>query len=197
MQYEIRTPTPEDGNCFFESIVDQCNVPAIFETISQRAQKYVNDAYQLRQRVVDFCEDPNNMNGSIAQHRQFYIDERRLFGESDVDTWLRCLAEMREPGCWAEHLFIEMTASFLQKNILLLQEDHPQPREWTIPAENSQGPNMAMVYLPNEHFQSIIQRNSGHSARGNNFEDSNGGYSKGSKRGKRNLPQNNDDQVLQ
>ena len=159
LPYRCYEPTRGDGNCLFRAIIDQMRNPHILATISERAKNIERNHHALRQAIVDFCEYDCNLHqtDTFQLHKTVYINEAQKPGESNDTTWKRCLQNMRRDSVFAEDIFIESTAIFLQKDIKLVSPQQTKQHPWTTISGNpiTPGQPITLAYLPGRHFQSI------------------------------------------
>ena len=159
--------TEGDGNCWFHANVDQFLNNEIRDTISDRAKNVNRDHLSLRFAIADYCENDEELNNSdkwinlkFTYLNDLILDDPNFRDMTPEQVWQAQLTYIRTPGTgWAKDIFIDATAFFLEKDIILYHEHHhhtfrgsllPDDQIQTQPFEP-----MRIAHLNRNHFQSL------------------------------------------
>ena len=155
--------TDGDGNCWFHAVSDQLNDDEIKETISDRAKNIQHDHLSIRFALADYCENDVDLNNDIVwqQLKMEYIDDKiqndpQFQGMSENQVWEAQLQYIRTPGKWAKDIFINATAYFFGKDIILYYENYHSNFPGSTEQDQTQpSPPMTIAHLNGNHFQSL------------------------------------------
>ncbi|KAI3426257.1 hypothetical protein D9Q98_008632 [Chlorella vulgaris] len=117
-----------DGNCFYRAVLDQL-------------QGEGGDHLALRGRVMDH----------IAEREEQY----RFFMEDD-EPFDKYVKRMRQPGAWAGHVELQVTALLLKRDIHVYQAGQPV---WRVSCGEEDAPALHVSYHDGMHYNSV--RNAG------------------------------------
>ena len=121
-------PTQGDGNCFFEAVVQVVSSPKYQSTLSENAKISCKNNISLRQAVVNFVDKIYVSNNDSEEYTHFkisideYIEQKRDkdINEKHTDAWNRLKNYMNTPRVFADDLFIQFTAIYLEHDIKLI-----------------------------------------------------------------------------
>ena len=159
--------TEGDGNCWFHANVDQFLNDEIRDTISDRAKNVNPDHLSLRFAIADYCENDEELNNSAKWNNlkftylnDLILDDPNFRDMTPEQVWQAQLTYIRTPGTgWAKDIFIDATAFFFEKDIILYHEHHhhtfrgsllPDDQIQTQPFEP-----IRIAHLNGNHFQSL------------------------------------------
>ena len=164
IEHRSMVDTKSDGNCFFHAASDQLLDPEIIDRISDKAKNIAHDHLSIRFALADYCENDVELNNDIVwqQLKSEYIDDLTMnnpnfHGKSEDEVWQAQLQYIRTPGIgWAKDIFINATAYFFGKDIILYYENH----YYTYPGSTQPNqiqplPPMTIAHLNENHFQSL------------------------------------------
>ena len=147
-----------DGQCFSTAMIQQMRRPDVNSSLSQNLQKcaWIMDPRALKFQVRRF------MNGNPHQKIQdLRKDFKILTGLPWEEFW--STRHIMKKDTWADHVFIQSTAWYLQKDIVIHQNIPSQPEviiSGNIDDENQpcRHPQVHVGYLFRRHYQSILPR---------------------------------------
>ena len=160
LQVLIHEETPGDGNCFFWAIEQQLLRPEIASSIPPRVLEAGTDHSQLRTGIVNFAERISALHPTFQIAIDLYVQRKGKPGEPASLAWKRCCQEMKRNGTWAEDVFIEAAAFYLEKDIFVTSQTNPKGAPWTRMCCHQhdqvcpQFP-ITLVQVNQNHFQSI------------------------------------------
>ena len=126
LPYQIDDVTLADGNCFPHAILQQCRRQEIRRSLTKFSKNITeeNDPNVLRNAVHQFVE--SSTDPQILDFKQNY---NMLVAPIDNKTWKAYWQQMLKDHTWADSVFIQSTAWFLNLDILITTtsstKDHP------------------------------------------------------------------------
>ena len=157
----LDNPTEGYGNCFPNAIVQQCRRPEIKSWLQKnRPWAIFNGQQLLRLKVTNFAL--KSRHATIADLKRTYEEEiQQVEGKSWTQYW----NEMAQDGTWVDHIFVQVTAWYMELDILILTTsslpEHPfisiSGNNNNIPVPN--GPPLLVGNYTNVHYQSLLPKN--------------------------------------
>ena len=149
--------TPGDGNCFFHALADQLTDSEIRDTVSLWARDIPGDHLVIRQRVVAFAWNNEEVFNDAAILNYFQLAEQNdQRGRNSADIYRDYLRGMRKPGAWVEdEVIVRIAAIFFQKDIRVIKENLDYP--W-LGGPQAVDPPFVIVNMRDTHFQSVQRR---------------------------------------
>ena len=135
--FQSRLETPADGDCFLHAFLDQMSMDS---ELPPEASNLTT--VQIRTRVLESLikSEYENLN---------------------YDGQWQWINQMRKPGTWCDHQFIQLTANLYKRNVILYpiypEDGHSNTGQIMIEANESDG-TFTMLYYANIHFQSIVPK---------------------------------------
>ena len=159
LKLTLDNPTGGFGDCFPNSIVQQCRRPEV-KTWLMKNRPIANftSAQIIRSKVTNFALQSRKKD--IVNLKTKYEKE---ISPADKKSWKEYWDQMGKKGTWVDHIFIQMTAWFMNLDILILttssQSENPfihiSGNIMNIP-ENISGPPLILGNYTNVHYQSLI-----------------------------------------
>ena len=162
LKLSLDNPTGGFGDCFPNSIVQQCRRPE------------VNTWLRKNRSIANFTSAPTlrlNVTTFALESREHVILNLKMKYENDIapvdkKSWKEYWDQMGKMGTWVDHIFIQMTAWFMNLDILILTTSS-QPKNPFIHIsgqiknthENISGPPLILGNFTNIHYQSLIPHN--------------------------------------
>ena len=162
LKLKLDNPTEGFGDCFPNSIVQQCRRPEVNTSLRKnRSNANFASALNLRLNITTFALESREQ--AILNLKMKYENE---IAPVDKKSWKEYWDQMREKGTWVDHIFIQMTAWFMNLDILILTTSC-QPKNPFIlisgniknTPENISGPDLILGNYTNIHYQSLIPYN--------------------------------------
>ena len=176
-----------DGQCFMTAIIQQMRRPDVNSSLSQDLQKFawMMDPRAFKFKVRKFMKDsPHPKVQDLRKDFQIFT------GLPWEEFW--SARHIMKRDTWADHVFIQSSAWYLQKDIVIHQNITSQPIQiisGNIDDENEpcRDPKLHVGYLFRRHYQSVIPRVS--KVKENLFFGDNEGRSKNAQTKKANIAQ--------
>ncbi|KAJ8307375.1 hypothetical protein KUTeg_015459 [Tegillarca granosa] len=164
----VRGSIPKDGNCFFHAVVDQLKR-------LDMPQQNLNHL-QLRSQVVWYLKnlpkvtvialmslilERKNIIGNIILNNDCYVEEQLKDVEECVEGSLDdYLLRMERDGEFADHVIIEFTAKYLQREILIVtsspQSKNAKRENIIINTEDAKnGCQLLLGHVYENHYESL------------------------------------------
>ena len=115
------------------------------------------DHVNLRTSVAEFALD--SRCDSICKLRESY---EQVIQTSSDKTWIDYWAEARRPGEWVDYVFIQVTASYLLRDIIIVTTSSTVNNPFILISGDRQadmqatGPAIIIGMKTNIHFQSLL-----------------------------------------
>ena len=159
LKLALDNPTGGFGDCFPNSIVQQCRRPEV-KTWLMKHRPIANftSAQTVRLKVTTFALDSREQ--AIVNLRTKYEIE---IAPVDKKSWKEYWDQMGRRGTWVDHIFIQMTAWFMNLDILILTTSSQSENPFIHISgnikntlENISGPPLILGNYTNVHYQSLI-----------------------------------------
>ena len=145
-----------DGQCFMTAIIQQMRRPDVNSSLSQDLQKFawIMDPRAFKFKVRKFMKDsPHPKVQDLRKDFQIFT------GLPWEEFW--SARHIMKRDTWADHVFIQSSAWYLQKDIVIHQNITSQPIQiisGNIDDENEpcRDPKLHVGYLFRRHYQSVI-----------------------------------------
>ena len=162
LQLRLDNRTEGFGNCFPNAIVQQCRRPEIREWLQQKKPVAIFNHHQcVRNKVTNFAV--KSTHKSICDMKTTYGKE---IEQVDKRSWTEYWDDMAEDGTWVDHMFVQMTAWYMELDILILTTSSLQNAPFLIisgqienTGGNSNGPSILLGNYTNIHYQSLLNHN--------------------------------------
>ena len=163
LPFKLDAITKGDGNCFSRGVTQQCRRKPVqdYLTANQRSQ---TSFMKLKRDVCKFMMAESEVPMMVTFKREFEARQRevRLTGER-ADSWEQYWEKMQRNGEWADAVFVQATAWYLQSDIILIPTTATLERPFfTISGNcNSEtvscpGPPVILGYKNGVHYQSVL-----------------------------------------
>ena len=159
LQLKLDNNTEGYGNCFPNAIVQQCRRPEIRKWLQEKRQEsIVNNHQTLRNKVANFALKSNHQ--AVNQYK---INYENIVSIENNKSWKEYWDGMIQEGSWVDAVFVQMTAWFLDLDILILTTSAKQSNPFirirgniTSTVEFSAGPPLLIGNYTNVHYQSLL-----------------------------------------
>ena len=116
LQLRLDNRTEGFGNCFPNAIVQQCRRPEIWTWLKQKNPIAIFSGQQcLRKKIVHFALKSRNKN--ISDLKTNYDKELQ---QVEKTTWTDYWKAMEQDGTWVDHMFVQVTAWFMELDFSIL-----------------------------------------------------------------------------
>ena len=116
LQLKLDNNTGGFGNCFPNSLVQQCQRPEIRRWLQEnRKDSIVYNQLTLRNKVATLA-----LKSKHKTVTQYKINYENILVIEDKKSWKQYWDEMVQEGSWVDSVFVQMTAWFLGLDILIL-----------------------------------------------------------------------------
>ena len=159
LQLKLDNPTEGQGNCFPNAIVQQCRRPEVKAWLKEKNPDRLFTAQQwVRKKITTFA----------IQSRHRTINELKIMYEAELQnvhnkSWLEYWRDMSTDGTWVDHMFVQMTAWFMELDILILTTSSLPSSPFIIIEGNinktagaQTGPPILVGNYTNVHYQSLL-----------------------------------------
>ena len=155
--------TPGFGNCFSEAIVQQCRRWTIKLYLQSRGVT-ISNMMQLKANVAQFVHT-HRMTKKMQDLRiNFEVSQQNMrFEGLEPRTWTQYWDDMKRSGPWADDVFVQCTAWYLQVKlrIIYVGSETEGRRILDIDGDFSSTlgeaqPVMYLGYIVNNHYQSLL-----------------------------------------
>ena len=158
LPWKLDSITEGDGNCFSRAVVQQCQREVLQEDL-KREKRYTKDYKTLKKKVVNFIK--NSKIALLGEMKQSY---EALQGEGGEDeSWDNYWERMMIDKEWADAMFVQATAWYLNRDIWMLPEDGKDNQPWMTISGNWQshavpcpGVPLLLGYNNGLHYQSLL-----------------------------------------
>ena len=159
LSVKLDNKTEGYGNCFPNAIVQQCRRPEIKTWLKNKKPWSVASNHRvLRTKVTNFAL--KQQFPAISDLKSHYNKEiRNIENKSWLEYWLHMATE----GVWVEHLFVQMTAWFIELDIKILTTSSKLPNPYIVISGNVNkiqnyvsGPPLIIGNYTNIHYQSLL-----------------------------------------
>ena len=161
LQLKLDNPTEGYGNCFPNSIVQQCRRPEIKTWLQKNKPWAVFNGQQLlRLKVTNFAL--KSRHATIADLKRTYEEEIQPVEEK---SWTQYWNEMAQDGTWVDHMFVQMIAWYMELDILILTTSSLPENPFIYISGNinknskgDKGPPLLLGNYTNVHYQSLLPK---------------------------------------
>ena len=167
----IDTPTTGDGNCFSRAMVQQFQRPSVNAFLEQTS-KHIATFLELKLEVVKFVHQNKDSEKIKALKENFELSQQNNHKEGlPRRTWEQYWEDMDTDGRWADDIFIQATAFYLNMDILIIFAAQATKERLfgriegnfsSDVALNRKAPTLIVGYINIsrnlEHYQSLIPR---------------------------------------
>ena len=159
LKLKLDNETKGQGNCFPNSIVQQCRRPEIREWLQQNKPSGVfNGQKWVRHKVTNFA---------LSSHHKSVIDLKTKYEQEiqqvEQKSWMEYWSHMAQDGTWVDHMFVQMVAWFMELDIMILTtSSNPDAPFIFISGDidkmgnHKSGPPLLLGNYTNVHYQSIL-----------------------------------------
>ena len=175
LSLKLDNETEGQGNCFPNSIVQQCRRPEVREWLKQNNPPALFSGQQwIRQKVTNFA-----LNSNLDLITRLKAKYEREIQPVERKSWMEYWTHMAQDGTWVDHMFVQMTAWFMRLNILILTTSSLPDSPFihisgnlTQSEEPQSGPPILIGNYTNVHYQSLLNDNR-HKEKDNDKKSSN------------------------
>ena len=164
LQLKQDNSTEGFGNCFPNAIVQQCRRPEV-KTWLQKNKPWAifNSQQSLRTKVTTFAL--KSRLKEIVDLRTTYEQEIQ---QVENKSWTEYWDDMANEGTWVDHMFVQVTAWYMELDILILSTSSQPQNPFisirgnlnNVPASAS-GPSLLLGNYTNVHYQSLLPNHVG------------------------------------
>ena len=106
LSLKLDNETEGQGNCFPNSIVQQCRRPEVREWLKQNNPTALFSGQQwVRQKVTNFA-----LNSNLDSLTRLKATYEREIQPVERKSWMEYWTHMAQDGTWVDHTFVQMTA---------------------------------------------------------------------------------------
>ena len=158
---EFDNPTEGHGNCFPNAIVQQCRRPLIKSWLIENKPFAIFKAQAaVRKNITNFALKSNHE--TVSELKSKYETElRTVERKSWMDYWT-CMAK---DGTWVDHMFVQMTAWYMELDILIVTSSSTPEAPFILisgdihKSGKTNGPPILIGNHTNIHYQSLVNQN--------------------------------------
>ena len=159
LELRLDNSTEGYGNCFPNAIVQQCRRPAIKTWLQKnKPSALFNSQQSVRTKVATFAL--KSRHNKIVDLRRTYEQEIQ---QVENKSWTEYWNDMANEGTWVDHMFVQVTAWYMELDILILSTSSQPHQPFiclkgilnNVPASAS-GPSLLIGNYTNVHFQSLL-----------------------------------------
>ena len=162
LNLQLDKPTPGDGNCFSHAVIQQAQRSDIRSTLNRRTLKVLNSIepyLELKQGVRNFMLSTKNIT-----LKAFKVDFEQTVGLAEQVTWGNFWRRHLEDKEWADAIFIQGTAYFLEKDIHVFHTSATHDQPFSDPVSGNlenrggtcPGAPLLIAYIDGLHYQSVL-----------------------------------------
>ena len=162
LQIKLDEKTQGYGNCFPNAILQQCRRPEIRTWLqNHKPRVIVHHHLTLRKRVTNFAL--KSRHPTIIDFKTKYD---QILQQDNQKSWTEYWNEMAQGGTWADYLFVQVCAWYLELDMLILTTSSTPTNPFifisgnfnNLPASIS-GPPLLLGNYTNVHYQSLLPVN--------------------------------------
>ena len=159
LQLKLDNATEGYGNCFPNAIIQQCRRPEVLSWLQKNKKDAIFYGQEcLRQKVTNFAlKSEHIMMTNLKRKYEMEIQE------VDNISWNDYWNEMAKDGTWVDHLFIQVTAWYMELDIMILTTSSLPESPFICISGNihniqeiMRGPPILLGNYTNIHYQSLI-----------------------------------------
>ena len=162
LNLQLDKPTPGDGNCFSHAVIQQCQRSDIRPTLNRRTLNVLNSIHpylELKQGVKNFMIATKNI---IV--KAFKVEFDQTVGLAEQVSWGHFWSQHLEDKEWADAIFIQGTAYFLEKDIHIFHTSATHEKPFSDPVTGNlenrggtcPGAPLLLAYIDSLHYQSVL-----------------------------------------
>ena len=177
IQLKLDNNTEGYGNCFPNSVVQQCRRPEIKDWLLENKPWAIVSTHQsVRRKVKNFALQSNHktLHEYKTNYETVLVNSRR--------TWSNYWDEMGQDGVWVDSIFVQVTAWFIGLDIKIISTSSSPEQPYILVTgdinssfASSEGPPLLIGYYANVHYQSLLPLSQAQEARnkptGQNIEE--------------------------
>ena len=163
LNLQLDKPTPGDGNCFSHAVIQQCQRSDIRPTLNRRTLNVLNSIHpylELKQGVKNFIVATKNI---IV--KAFKEEFEQTVGLAEQVSWGHFWSQHLEDKEWADAIFIQGTAYFLEKDIHIFHTSATHEQPFSDPVSGNlenrggtcPGAPLLLAYIDSLHYQSVLK----------------------------------------
>ena len=163
LPYQMDEVTLGDGNCFPLAILQQCNRQDIKKSLACSIKSIIeqNNPTLLRRAVYNFIESSQD-----HQVLDFKLNYEKIVAPIYKKTWNMYWNEMLSNHTWAESVFIQSTAWFLNLDIVIITTTNTKEQPYLTICGHLKnlnlpctGEKIVLGCKANVHYQSLLPIN--------------------------------------
>ena len=162
LNLQLDKPTPGDGNCFSHAVIQQVQRSDIRSTLNRRTLKVLNSIepyLELKQGVKNFMLSTKNITVNA-----FKVEFEQTVGLAEQVSWGNFWRRHLEDKEWADAIFIQGTAYFLEKDIHVFHTSATHDQPFSDPVSGNlenrggtcPGAPLLIAYVDGLHYQSVL-----------------------------------------
>ena len=117
LQLKLDNKTEGFGNCFPNAIVQQCRRPEVRTWLQdQKPHALFYGQEHVRREVTNFALKSRHIEKITKLKTKYENEIQPVEGKSWTDYW----SQMSKDGTWVDHLFVQVTAWYMELDIMIL-----------------------------------------------------------------------------
>ena len=160
LRIKLDNQTEGFGNCFPNAIVQQCRRPEVKSWLQKNNRSAIFGGQQwVRMKITNFALKCRKKTISDLK-RKYEMEIQHL----ENKTWNEYWTQMAQDGTWVDHMFVQVTAWFLNLDIMILTSSSLPNSPFifidgniTNVPEYMKGPPILLGNYTNVHYQSLIE----------------------------------------
>ena len=158
LKLKFDNETEGQGNCFPNSIVQQCRRPEVRKWLTEKKPTALfNGQHWVRKKVANFALNSNH--NAVTELRTKYESELQPV---ERKSWKEYWNSMAQNGTWVDHMFVQMSAWYMELDILILTTSSKPDAPFMFicgdinkSGRQKNGPPTVLGNYTNVHYQSL------------------------------------------
>ena len=159
LKLKLDNETEGQGNCFPNSIVQQCRRPEVRKWLKEKKPTALfNGQHWVRKKVANFAL--NSIHNSVTELKTKYESELQSV---ERKSWKDYWNNMAQNGTWVDHMFVQLTAWYMELDILILTTSSKPDAPFIYISGDidktggqKNGPPILLGNYTNVHYQSLL-----------------------------------------
>ena len=159
LKLKFDNETEGQGNCFPNSIVQQCRRPEVRKWLKEnKPTALFNGQHWVRKKVANFALNSNH--NSVTELKTKYESELQPV---ERKSWKEYWNSMAQNGTWVDHMFVQMAAWYMELDILILTTSSKPDAPFMFicgdidkSGRQKNGPPIVLGNYTNVHYQSLL-----------------------------------------
>ena len=159
LQLKLDNPTEGYGNCFPNAIIQQWKRKEVLAWLQENNKDAIFYSQEcIRREVTNFALKSQHRSMTNLK-RKYEVEIQQVEQKSWNEYWV----EMAQDGTWVDHMFIQVTAWYIELDIMILTTSSLPESPFIFISGNIdniqdilRGPPILLGNYTNVHYQSII-----------------------------------------